>query len=258
MIIAFSGLAGSGKDTSADRLVEEHDFVKVAFADEMKRICARLYPKMTREHLWGPSEMRNAPIVDYPREHGPWVQDKVGTYRCACCNVPQLGRRAGEDKCFLTARFALQWLGTEWGRTCYVNTWTDFVLDVAESLLRRSGILRSVHYSYTPWDGLIVTNVPTGPKPNGVVVSDLRWPVGNEGLAIRKAGGLLAKMKRGEGLEGAIAAHESERAMAGVPDEHFDIIIDNREWSHEQLYSFIDQIAWQHARTHQKKKRKTP
>jgi hypothetical protein len=250
MIIAFSGLAGSGKDTAADRLVAEHGFVKIAFADEMKRICARVYPRMTREHLWGPSEMRNAPIKDYPRNHGPWVKDGDESYRCMCCNIVSLGvpgKPEQDQQCYLTTRFALQQLGTEWGRTCYIGTWTDIALDAAVKVARMSGVLRSVHYSYTPFEGLALSSVPVGPRPNGVVISDLRWPAANEGSAIRAVGGFLAKMKRGEGLAGGSGAHESETAMACVPDAHFDIVIDNREWSHEQLYSYLDQIVWAHA-----------
>lgn len=244
MIVAFSGLAGSGKSTCADYLQKEHGFISVAFADEMKRTCARIYPKMTRDHLWGPSEMRNAPITDYPRAHGPWVKDAEGAIRCACCNVYELGRRAGEKQCYLTTRFALQWLGTEWGRTCYEGTWTEYTLDIAKKLLR-SGILRSVHYSYTPWDGLALTNVPIGPHAKGIVIPDLRWPAGNEGSAIRATGGKLLKMKRGEGLT-AGGAHESEAAMAGVPDSFFDFVIDNREWTHEQLYAYLSDLATNH------------
>lgn len=245
MIVAFSGLAGSGKDTSADYLVEHHDFVKVAFADEMKRTCARIFPKMTREHLWGSSSKRNEPLPDYPRKHGPWVHDSDG-HRCACCNIFEIGGGAERRQCFLTTRFALQQLGTEWGRTCFENTWVDFTLEVATSLLRRSGILRSLHFSYTPWDGLLTSNVPVGPKPQGVVISDMRWPAGNEGTAIRAWGGKLLKLKRGEGLAGAAGAHSSEQAMAGVPESHFDHVIDNREYTLKQLYAQLSDLATNH------------
>jgi len=50
-IIAISGLAGSGKDTAADFLVKNHGFCKISFADEMKRIVMRLYPKITNNDL---------------------------------------------------------------------------------------------------------------------------------------------------------------------------------------------------------------
>ena len=39
-VVAFLGAAGSGKDTAADLLVSEFGFVKIAFADVLKRFCA--------------------------------------------------------------------------------------------------------------------------------------------------------------------------------------------------------------------------
>lgn len=233
-IVGFAGRAGSGKDTSADFLVNNYGFIKVAFADKMKRICADVYPLMTREHLWGPSSKRNESIKEYPREHGPWVFGK-----CACCNAAFV--EGTSKQCYLTSRFALQQLGTEWGRNNYVNTWTDPVMDAADKLLNKSGILRSVHYSYTPWDGIIVSNVPKGPRPRGVVISDLRWPAGNEGQTILGGGGYIYKLLRGEGLEGAAGQHDSERAMLGVPDSYYSGIIDNREWTLEQLEADLGQ-----------------
>jgi hypothetical protein len=246
MIVGFAGQAGSGKDTSADFLVKNHGFVKVAFADEIKRTCARIYPKMTREHLWGPSERRNKFIEDYPRPHGPWL-GIGGTHRCACCNVAQDPDDRFEpshpSQCYLTARFALQQLGTEWGRTCYPATWTDITMNASNLLLGRGGT--SIH-AYSPWKGLSV--VPGHQSVRGVVISDLRWPDGNEGKAIRDAGGILVKLLRGDGLGGAKAAHQSETAVAGTPDSFYDEVIDNRDtpdgvFSLEQLNEQLGVMA---------------
>lgn len=49
MIIALSGWAQSGKDTVADRLVEEHGFVRVAFADKLKGFALRINPHVQLE-----------------------------------------------------------------------------------------------------------------------------------------------------------------------------------------------------------------
>ena len=38
-IIGVCGQAGAGKDTIADFLVKDHKFVKLSFADPLKRIC---------------------------------------------------------------------------------------------------------------------------------------------------------------------------------------------------------------------------
>lgn len=246
MIIAIAGQAKSGKDTAADFLVKNHGFVKVAFADEIKRCFYRMYPKTPKENLWGASELRNLPLEMYPREHGPWVADAAMVSRCACCNVPQ-GLEGGTT-CYLTCRFGLQQLGTEYGRMCYPHTWTDLTMDVAKYVLFMSGILRSVHYSYSQEEGLLVSNVPKGPKPKGVVISDLRWPQGNEGDAVRAHGGLLWRMKRGTGLTGASGQHASELAMGGVPDSFFDDVFANQDMTLEELEAEVSQVVHQRMR----------
>lgn len=239
MIVGFAGRAGSGKDTSADFLVKNHGFVKVAFADEIKRTCARLFPRMTRDHLWGPSDMRNVALTDYSRPHGPWI--RVGEEeRCACCNVGRFSDELLQQQCYLTARFACQYLGTEFGRLCYPSTWTDITMKAAARLMGWSA--SPVTFTYTPWHGL--SPIPSeAPRPRGIVISDLRWPTGNEGTAIREAGGILVTLKRGDGLAGATGAHESEKAVSETPDSFYDEVIDNREYTLEQLDEHLGKLA---------------
>jgi hypothetical protein len=127
----------------------------------------------------------------------------------------------------LTPRFALQQLGTNWGRACYDNTWVDYAITTANKLLRLSGVLRSVYFNYDVKKGLYTTNTPQGPKPNGVVISDVRFK--NEIDAIRAAGGVLIRMLRGTGLSGQAGTHVSETQMGEIPDSDFDFVIDNRD-----------------------------
>jgi len=55
MIIGLMGPKGSGKDTIADVLVSRHGFIKVAFADTLRRIASILYDipeeEFTQRHL---------------------------------------------------------------------------------------------------------------------------------------------------------------------------------------------------------------
>jgi hypothetical protein len=99
--------------------------------------------------------------------------------------------------------------------------------------LQLSGVARSLHYSYTAQEGLVKANVPTGPKPVGVVFSDIRFK--NEIDAVRKAGGKIYRLTRGEGLYGAAGQHISEQELRGIPLEYFDGVIDNKEWPLEDL-----------------------
>lgn len=89
LIVGITGLAGSGKDTVADILVQECGFVKLAFADPLKMVCQSLFG-WDRDRLWGPSERRNAPDPNWDG---------------------------------LTCRRALQTLGTDWGRAMHPDLW---------------------------------------------------------------------------------------------------------------------------------------
>ena len=214
MILGLCGNAGSGKDTIADFLVKNHGFVKVALADPLKRICKEVFD-FTDEQLWGPSEKRNEPDLRYVRALGShittWNQERQ-TYNTE--PTPE------EDE-YLTPRYALQQLGTEWGRDCYGNVWVDYALRVAKELLRRP----NGEVLYTPQTGLVeVDNVKRRCK--GVVISDVRFL--NEVDAINKAWGTVWRIERpGAGLEGAAGQHASEQELLSIPGEKTPISIRN-------------------------------
>lgn len=209
MIIAVSGRAGVGKDTAADILVERFGFVKIALADEMKRICKRVFD-FSDEQLFGASEKRNAPDERYPNG---W--DDSGR---------PMGV-AGDSRTFLTPRYALQTLGTEWGRGCYENVWVDYALRIAKTIVEqkvpwspRSIGSRGMWYGYSSKVGL----ENHWDKPTkGVVIPDVRFP--NEVEAIRAAGGRVWRITRGkEASTEAWRQHASETSLDDWPDEKFD------------------------------------
>lgn len=171
-LIGVSGPAGSGKDTFADFLAGDHRWVKIALADPIKRAAADWFD-WDHERLWGPSTKRNEPD---PRYGG------------------------------LSARKALQFMGTEIGRKLYPDVWIDYALRTTDELLR--------FYS-------------------GVVISDVRFK--NEVAAIRKAGGRLVRLRRGQPLPGTAGQHRSETEMQEIPDDLFDVVIDNRMMSLDEL-----------------------
>lgn len=206
-IVGLTGLAGAGKDTVAGMLVRDHGFVRVALADGMKRICADVFA-FTREQLWGPSEMRNAPDTRFRREHSS--DRPMG--RCDCCGADLDAEVDHPTPCFLTPRYALQLLGTEWGRACFEDVWVAQAMRIAERLLGADGNQNVPEY--TPWRGLdwLCSNATT-PRPAGVVISDVRFD--NEARAIRAVGGRIVRIqRRGAGLSGGGAAHASERGIA--------------------------------------------
>jgi len=151
---------GTGKDATADALAAS-GFVKMSFADEMKRFLLRL--GFTKRQLWGPSEFRDTPN-------------------------PALGG--------CTARHALKTLGTEWGRDMICQTiWVAQTMSFAAELLSSRGRLM-----YSQTEGLI-PRVERGPQGEferedvpeipcaGVVVSDTRFKAEARGL--KERGGKL-------------------------------------------------------------------
>lgn len=141
-IIAFTGLAGSGKSTAAAHLVANRGFVRVRFAGPLKAMMAAL----------GLSEAE----IDGDRKELP-------------CEL--LGGK--------TPRWAMQTIGTEWGRKL-----------IGDDLWTRA------------WQ-TAVDRVPAGVP---VVVDDCRFP--NEGAAIRSLGGVAIRVERAGA--GTASVHESE------------------------------------------------
>lgn len=195
MLVGISGLAGSGKDQTATYLIEDHGFCRVSLADPLKRICRDVFA-FTDEQLWGPSQFRNAPDTRYPRPDGT----------------------------FLAPREALQTLGTEWGRSCYPNTWVELCIRTAKALLA----YETAGHGYSQQRGVHgVDTVYGAPNPiRGVAVPDVRFR--NELQAIKDAGGKVIRVVRpGAGLSGGRELHPSETEQASIQDHEFDFVIEN-------------------------------
>lgn len=219
MIVAFAGKAGVGKDTSGDYYVEKHGAVKIALADPLKRICKDIY-QFTDQQLWGPSALRNVPDVRYPRKQHEWALVE-GMLTCACCG--HTDAHDPEDTypgaaCYLTPRYALQLLGTEWGRHCYPLTWVRIALQTARK------VLGSTEHSYTAPQGIIYG--PNSHPIHTVCVTDVRFK--NEVRSMALEGAAVCRVDRGLSNK-AFSLHESENALDEVPSEEFFATIDNNE-----------------------------
>lgn len=170
-LIALAGHAGSGKNTVAKIL----GGYEISFADPLKKFCKELFD-FSEDQIYGPSECRNARDPRYIKPDGE----------------------------FLTPRFALQTLGTEWGRNCYEHIWAEF------------GVRRALKYLADPDLARCVPRLQT------VIITDCRFI--NEARAVKKAGGEVWRIVRlGAGLSGAAALHPSE---AEQESEEFLSLID--------------------------------
>jgi len=145
-VIAVTGPAGSGKSTVSDYLATRYGYTKTKFAEPLK------------------SMMRALGLTDAQIE-GDFKETPA----------PQLGMK--------TPRYAMQTLGTEWGRKCMGE---DFWLD-----------LWAINASMF----------------NRVIVDDCRFP--NEAAAVRRMGGRVIRL---DGRGGIAGSHVSE-AGCGIADE---------------------------------------
>ena len=143
MIIGLTGYAGSGKSTAAQILVERHGFTLVKFAGPLK--------KMMRCLGLGDREIEG----DLKETPHPVLNNK-------------------------TPRYAMQTLGTEWGRDQIGPAlWVNVAMEAACKVLDQGG---------------------------RVVIDDCRFP--NEAAAIKQAGGTVIKINR-PGV-GPVNGHVSE------------------------------------------------
>ncbi|MBY3543706.1 deoxynucleotide monophosphate kinase [Rhizobium laguerreae] len=151
-VVAFTGQAGAGKSTATRFLVEQHGYTLVKFAGPLKAAMAAM--GFSQEQIEG----------DLKEEPCEWLQGR-------------------------TPRYAMQTLGTEWGRDCIGK---DFWIEL---WIRSANII-----------------VAAGGR---VVTDDCRFP--NEALAVRRLGGDIYKIAGRGGIAGD---HVSER---GCGDEDLTI-----------------------------------
>jgi hypothetical protein len=104
MLIAFSGLKGSGKDTAASVLIKEYGFTKIAFADAVREMALAIDPIVTLEEEWQPLVVTKLSVI--VSEYG-WDWAKRA--------LPEVRR-------------LLQVIGTEAGRMLLGdNVWVDLL-----------------------------------------------------------------------------------------------------------------------------------
>lgn len=184
MIIGFTGPAGSGKSTAANYLVESHGFMFVKFAGPLKAMIRTLCDQML------------VPMHD--RE--AMIEGETKDIHADALNMH-------------TPRYAMQTLGTEWGRNCMGE---DFWVNVTRQRIQNE-----------------YENSPPSFKPR-IVLDDVRFE--NEAALIRELGGTVVHIEGRGGIEGS---HVSEGGIIG----HIkDGVVSNRR-SSEHLFGLLDEIV---------------
>jgi hypothetical protein len=230
-VLGLVGPAGSGKDLVADWFIENQKFIKIAFADPMKRFVLRAFPAVTIEQLWGPSEERNREF----EVSELWWFEAIGHFGSAASeivnDVLDAGNRVdGYLKLHdwftwlrrqypktISARYILQTLGTEWGRAVDPLMWAKYAHKVAAKI--REG--RSTYHQHQG----VVEFVDPCFEYRGVIIPDHRFK--NEVELTQEQGGYVIRLRRlahegGDGNVG-IQGHVSEMEMRSIPADTFDL-----------------------------------
>lgn len=159
-IIGISGFAGAGKDTVGQILVEHHGFTRVAFADKLKTLAAKMDPILPVWHddLGHHLEMRLSELID-----------DYSTLNAAKLAVPAV-------------REYLQALGVNVREVLGDDTWVRAALSEYRAQRDEARLAYEVNGVWEP------ENLPR------VVVTDVRFR--NEADAIVAGGGYVWRVER--------------------------------------------------------------
>jgi hypothetical protein len=262
-IAIICGGAGDGKDTVAAYITKHCNAVSIAQADPMKRFAATVFG-CSEHQLWGPSDARNAPDERFASEDAwtaaslrvlaasAWLRD-IGVPNVDAgltslwvwfiqlaeahgfASVGNRMVRVGRSMQILTPRYALQTLGTEWGRTVSPLIWNDCALRTARALL--TGGPR-----YTRTVGL--TDDVSYHPPDFVIITDGRFR--NEVLRIIELGGVTIQVSSptAAALDAGVKGHRSEAELKSIPSSWFRFrIMNDKRRGLEALDATVAQLV---------------
>jgi hypothetical protein len=253
-LIAIAGPKGSGKDTAGSVVCEDgHDtphYVRVAFADSLKRLCNLLFP-IPDSAAWGPSAERERTLglstLEVYRAHDRAVSQRVAEkfHHMLPIGLRELSEvkvaltrfidnaiechEGGEP---LTARYLYQQFGTEFGRALYEHVWIDYVTHIASKL--ETGM-----FDYTPIHGLVSLKYPRARPVLGLVIPDCRFP--SEAQRAKELGADVWWMEDGRRIDrSAPPEHSSEPRWDTFKDVNPRVIDNNGNL--EELRAQVEEV----------------
>lgn len=205
MIIGFGGRFKSGKDTAGEILVNEFNFVRYAFADNLKQMCMEVF-NLISEQVYDEelkfkdfkkpiilnSEHINK-IINWVEEVNDWSIHSEETHHLAQLLDDGNGRPA--DITFYNPRQLLQFVGSEILRDCI----------------------------HTDFHALVLKNQIEKDKAEKAVITDMRFS--NERWAVSGWGGKKVLVKRPTKENQKESSHKSETSLGD--DSEYDFIITN-------------------------------
>lgn len=243
------GQARAGKDTWAEYIAKKYGFVRIGLADPMKRFCQDVFD-FNDKQMWG--DERDKPDLRYIRKENVslveledarfmrTIEKVIDQGLKSQADVSRISDEISVEDCryeYLTPRFALQTLGTEWGRACYQNVWIDYGIRIAKKLVE------DPYAHYDPKSGLAYGGMFDKDR-RGVVFSDLRFR--NEFDAVKNAGGKMVRVIRPSLADHrvGIQGHASEEEQKRISDDEFDFIVKN-ETTIPDYHVIIDVVMGQ-------------
>lgn len=189
MLVGLCGRARAGKSVAARHLVEKHGFVELSFAEPLRA----------------------------------FIRDLLGVDAGTLENIKDAPHPLLCDK---TPRYAMQRLGTEWGRHTISNTlWIDVCMRKAQVALAEG---------------------------KDVVISDIRFD--NEAAQVKELGGTILKILRPDAPMIGTATHPSER---GISHDHVDAFVMNdttpdvlKQRIDKEVVRYKKKLAIQPSKTH--------
>lgn len=213
------GTMGAGKTAISEYLHSNYDFVSMGLMDAGKRVIRELFD-FSDEQLWG--DLKNTPDPRYIRKY----------------ETCEEGTAAVATPVWLTPRFALQQLGTEFARSCFPDLWIANALKIADQLLEAQNGTDLSPVIYTQEDGIVNW---TGVAIKGVAFHDIRY-VNEFSILKSRQDSKIIRVKRALNEYGDLSnhvGHASEMGLLGLSDDKFDYVINNNG-DLEDLYRKVD------------------
>ena len=257
-VLGFMGRSQSGKDLSGQYLADKYNFVRIGLADVLKRFTHAVFPLFDRTtHLWGASHFRNEAVaVDWQESRSLLVNSLDGWVNSLALSIQEKASyrnivRSWFEACKehaesrldgkLSARVALQLLGTEYGRSFKDGIWVDYFFEIAEAVKKGA--------SYHPYYG----TAGGGVRSNGIIITDLRFI--NELAAVKQRGGHVIRLIRlsQEGQQSGadqagLPQHQSELELQSIPFEEFNVVLrmeEGEEFVTERLDKMMKEREWE-------------
>lgn len=275
-VLGFMGESNSGKDFCSNWVEKNQSFVRVSFADPLKRFCKWVF-EFTWDQLWGDSKYRNQPVIPRNTGVGParvgagekfpkeWdhVYELVQKYKSEftaslyLTAVQKMAYLKVLDKWYeecrerandglISARLVLQLLGTEYGRRFKDSMWVDTLYKIV------CPMVRDVNRIYYPEQGIIHSRGYSTP-PNGIIIPDHRFR--NEMKLSQEYGGYVINLirlsqqgKENNAEKWGIQGHLSEAEQRTIPRDEYDLVLeleDGAENVYPRLQKMFEEREWE-------------